>query len=376
MNINFKKIGKILDVSEETVKLRLESWKEKSKKSSQSVNLKLVAALCDVSISTVSNYFNDKKGSISKELASQLDQLVIELGYYPSTAAKKLRSSDKMSIAYIAPISQSPSTEYYIDILKGIKSEADKFGYYIDIYDVGEGREKEFFNKAPFLGLVDGVIVVSSVVTGEDLIPLKNMHLPVFHINPRKEDTDIPFVGSAFSEVGEIANLMEHVLVEQKCKNPVLLSVKLNNYNQREEKYNYFIEALKKNGIDFSEDKNVVFLDTYSYAEGKKAYIEALKKNPKTDAFICLSDIIAVPVLRSLEMDNRNAVVTGYANFEIAELFALTTIDQNIEELGATAFQRLYFAIKYIQHNSEFPQYTKDVISTKFIKRKSYIGKM
>jgi len=371
MKINYEEISRICGVSIDELEKKYKLWEEKGRRGNSTVDLKLISALSGVSVSTVSNYFNKKVGSISAEKSLMLDELVTYLEYIPSNAAKKLRSSNKMSIGFIAPISQSPSTEYYIDILKGIKNEAVKYGYTIEIYDIGEADEKDFFSKLPFMGLVDGLILVSSTVTAEDLAPLQMRNIPVFHINPRIEDEKPPFIGSVFSEVSPLTELFDHIFKEHSYRNPVLLSVDLNNYPQREEKYKLFIDAMKKNGLDFKEEKNVIFLDSYSFSEGVRGYNLACEKNPDVDVFVCLSDTIAVPIMHLSGKQNKKIAVTGYANFEIAEVFDLTTIDQNIESLGTKAFQQLYFAIKYIQLNKDFPVYSSDRVPVKLIKRKS-----
>lgn len=85
-------------------------------------DLKLIAAFSGLSISTVSGHINGKKGAPSRIKAEMLDELLTLLEYRRSSAAHKLRSSSKMSIGFVAPISNSPSTEYSVEILKGVKS--------------------------------------------------------------------------------------------------------------------------------------------------------------------------------------------------------------------------------------------------------------
>jgi DNA-binding LacI/PurR family transcriptional regulator len=373
VKLNYKEISRICGFSIDELEKKYKLWEEKGKRGNGTVDLKLISALSGVSVSSVSNYFNKKKGAISAEKSQMLDELVTYLEYIPSNAAKKLRSSNKMSIGYIAPISQSSSTEYYIEILKGIKNESIKYGYTIEIYDISEEDEKEFFTKLPFIGLVDGLIIVSSTANAEDLAPLHKRNIPVFHINPRIEDKKPPFIGSVFSEVSPVTELFDHLFKDHGYRNPVLLTVNLNNYSQREEKYQLFIAVMEKYGMVFNEEKNVVFLDSYSFSEGVRGYQLACEKNPEIDVFVCLSDTIAVPILHIIGKEKKKIAVTGFANFEIAEVFDLTTIDQNIESLGKKAFQQLYFAIKYIQLNKQFPDFSSDRIPVKFIKRKSCV---
>ncbi len=372
MKLDFDYIASITGITAIELERRFNQWQQRGKNiQKKEVDLKLLALLSGVSAASISNYNNKKKGSLSLQKVEMLDKLIAHLDYIPSNAAKKLRSSVKMSIGYIAPISQSPSTEYYLEILKGIKKEAVKFGYSIDIYDISEEEEKDYYAKLPFMGLIDGLIIVSSVLTAEELLPLRARKIPIYHINPRVEETKHPFVGSIYSETSGFLKLLDLLFQKSTYKNPMLLSIDLNNYSQREEKYNLFKDSLNRYNIPFSEDSNVVFLKSYSYTEGKQAYYEAYKKNPEIDIFICLSDTIAVSVLHEKAKEKKNIAVTGYANFELAEIFDLTTIDQNIQTLGSIAFQQIYYAIQYIQRNGEFPEYGTQQVSTEFIQRGS-----
>ncbi len=372
MKLDFNYIESITGISSFELKRRFEQWQHSgNNRNKEEVDLKLLALLSGVSAASISNYNNKKRGALSRKKTEMLDKLIAHLDYIPSNAAKKLRSSIKMSIGYIAPISQSPSTEYYLEILKGIKKEAIKFGYSIDIYDLSAEEEQEYYSKLPFMGLIDGLIIVSSVLTAEDLLPLKARKIPICHINPRIEETKPPFISSIYSETSEFSKLLQHVFEQYSYKNPMLLSIELNNYSQREEKYHLFKESLNQYNIPFSEEKNVLFLTSYSYTEGKNAYHAAYKKNPEIDIFICLSDTIAVSVLHEKAKEKKNIAVTGYANFELAEIFDLTTIDQNIKTLGSKAFQQIYYAIQYIQRNGEFPEYGTQKVSTEFIQRGS-----
>ena len=159
--------------------------------------------------------------------------------------------------------------------------------------------------------------------------------------------------------------------MDHMYKNPMLISVELRNSAQRLEKYNMFVKAVRDNGIEFDKDRHVIFVSSHSFSESMRAYDIAKERNPDADVFVCLTDTLAVPFIRGLEKDDKKAAVTGYANFEIAQVFDLTTIEQNIQLLGSKAFQHLFFSMKYIQRHTTFPEYSEEMISGEFIKRSS-----
>lgn len=374
MDLDFDKISTIVGIPKSVLIGQYNKWFDKKQEkgmNAEVVDLKLIAALSGLSVPSISNFVNNKKGSISIKKTAILEELTSVIGYVPFNAAKKLRSSNKMSIGFVFSVTTGTSMEYYVEVLRGVKSEANKYGYFVDIYDIEEEKRKDFFSELPFMGLVDGLIIVSSVVNLEQLKPLIGRKIPVVLIHPKIEATKPPVVSGIFSDPTAFSQLLKHLFVDHKYKNPILVSVNLNDSIQRKEKYNLYVKAVKDNGIDFDKDKNVVFISSHSFHEGTRAYGIAKDNNPEADVFVCLTDTLAVPIIRLLEKDNKKAAVTGYANFEIAEVFDLTTIEQNIQNLGIEAFQQLYFSMKYLNKNDEFPEYIKKQVPGSFIKRNS-----
>ena len=374
MELDFHRISKIVGISQNELQNQYNIWSKKRKNKGRDrevVDLRLLAALSGLSVSSVSNFLNNKKGAVSEEKSNALEKLTDLLGYIPSKAAAKLRSSNKMSIGFVFSLTSGTSTEYYVDILRGVKREADKYGYFIDIYDIEENKRKDFFSELPFMGLVDGLIIVNSVVTSELLELLIKRKIPVVLINPLTKEIHPPVISGIYSDTAAFYQLLEHLFKDHKYSNPMLISVELNNSSQWIEKYNMFVKAVRDNGIDFDKNKNTAFVSSHSFSEGMRAYKIAIEKNPDVDVYVCLTDTLAVPIIRGLEKDNKKAAVTGYANFEIAQVFDLTTIEQNIQILGSKAFQHLFFSIQYIQRNNVFPEYSEERIPGKFLKRKS-----
>jgi LacI family transcriptional regulator, sucrose operon repressor len=373
--MNYDKISKIVDVPVSTLREKYEAWekikRQKKRKGDIVVDMKLLAAFSGLSVSSISNFFKNTSGLISQERTEMLELLVEEVGYIPSYAAKKLRSNRKMSIAFISSVTFGSSTEYLINVLKGVRKEAEHFSYFVDLYDIDDNQRDDFFSDLPFLGLIDGLIIVASVTTAQQLEPLVKRNIPVVLINPKIIENQAPITSTIFSDTEPFTELLDHLFGEHQYKNPMYVTVNLEESVQRREKYQRFLDAVEKYSIPFQQEKNCIFVSTHSFKEGDRAYTEALEKNPDADVFICLTDTLAIPILKRLEKDNRKAAVTGYANFEIAEIFDLTTIDQHIFDLGKTAFQHLYYAMQYVNSHAGMPEYREERVSGSFIHRTS-----
>ncbi len=373
MTIDCLQISRIFDVSHTEVESKYSRWLEEKKKKSSliTVDLNLLSDLSGLSTASISNFLNRKVGSLSKEKADKLEKLISLVGYLPSTAAKKLRRAQKMSIAFISPITESPSPGFYTEILKGVKKEARKYNYYVDIYDVSEDEEKDFFINMPFLGMVDAIIIVSSKVSAEPLFPLIKRNIPVVLIHPWRKAENAPITNSIIPDTAVFSQLLDHLFKEQQFRNPVLISLHPKNHTIREMKIKLFKDALVKYSIPFDEEKSLFIIEQHTFSEGERAFKELSSINPEIDVFICLSDVVAASVSMAISKQGRKIAVTGYDNSDIAKLFNLTTINQKMEETGKTAFEKLFYAIQYASVNKELPNFSSTIVSLEFVKRTS-----
>jgi DNA-binding LacI/PurR family transcriptional regulator len=373
MNIDCYQIARIFDVNSAEIELKYKKWLEgKNKKSSIiTADLNLLSDLSGLSTASISNFLNRKAGSLSKEKAEQLEKLSSLVGYLPSTAAKKLRRTQKMSIAFISPITDSPSPGFYTEILKGVKKEASKYNFYVDIYDVSEDEEKDFFANMPFLGMVDAIIIVSSKVSAEPIFPLIRRNIPVVLVHPWRKVENAPVTNSIVPDTAVFSQLLDHLFGEQRFGNPVLISLHPQNHIVRKMKIKLFKDALMKYSIPFDVDKNLFIIEQHTFSEGKRAFKELSSTNPEIDVFICLSDVVAASVSTENSKNGRKTAVTGYDNSDIARLFDLTTIDQKMEETGKIAFEKLFYAIQYTSVNKELPNFSSTIVPLEFVKRTS-----
>ena len=369
--MKYKEISEITGVAQAALRDKYEAWSESTRKKKKNPDLKLIAAFSGLSISSVSGHINNKKGSISPQKAEMLDKLLALLEYRPSNAAQKLRSTNKMSIAFVAPISNSPSTEYSVEILKGVKEEALKYGFFVDIYDIGPDEQADFVSRLPFLGLVDGLIIVSSSISADGFSMLVRENIPVFQINPLKEQRTKPFVGALNSETAPFAELLEHLFGEHQYRNPVLVYIPVESHVQRQTKMDLYEAALEKHGIAFDRTRNFLSVASHTYREGRDAWRRVNVINPDADVIVCLSDILAAAFIQEMQKDTKSIPVTGYGNFEIGTLFEITTIDQHIRALGSQAFEQLFYSIQFIQRQDEFPEYRSITGPAEFVQRKS-----
>lgn len=364
MNIDIQKIANILQIDETLIKARLEKLQEKDKDSTVKIDLKFIATISGLSVTSISNIINKKQGTASKENHKKITALANYLQYVPLTSARLLNSTKKKSIAFVAPITGGTSTDFYIEILKGLREIANLFHYSIAIYDIAFSEEKEFYSKMPFWGMVDGLISVSSTVDSTQLHLLTDKKIPIVHINARNEIFTTPIVHSIKTSYEGFSTIVDYVLTKNQCKKPILITATPENYYQRTELINIFQNKLHANNIPFSTKQNIIITPSYSINDSIKCLTQLFSKTITCDAIFCLSDMVAIAVIAECRKRQLTIPVTGYANLPIASLFNSTTVDEQLHLLGKTAFEKMLIALEYIDVNNTLPKWEQTIVPT------------
>src|SRR5918997_5117824 len=128
----------------------------------ESVNIKKLANILNISISTVSKALRDSH-DISKETKERVIALANELNYQPNPHASSLRKAKSKTIAVIIP---EIANNYFSLVINGIESIAQEKGYHVLIYLTHESYQKEAaLVKHLHNGRVDGLLISLSSTT-------------------------------------------------------------------------------------------------------------------------------------------------------------------------------------------------------------------
>ena len=374
------------DVTE--VETDIQTWIEQRQKRSRPLvpDIRLLAALSNLSVTSVSNHLRKKSGSLSKTKAERLTQLIDMIGYVPSSAAQYLRRQQRHSVGIALPLT-SVSPEFYLQILAGVKHEADILGYQQLIFDVTtESARKEFFQSMPFLGIVDGLIVVGLHIEAERLNILNSQNVPVTAVHTRINHPAIvanilPASESALQDLISKHLIQHHdyrrlALVTLNTANPLKMGDTDKEDWTRMARVNAYVNALAENDIIL--DKNLIFeAPAHTFAAGYQIFeqIQAANENLSTEekiqAVVCTSDTLAAALLTAAQQQNIDMPVTGFDNLPVAELLGITTVAQNPEKVGRSSFRHLYNAFIYQQRRNEYPPFVEEHIDMKVIIRKS-----
>ena len=190
----------------------------------ESVNIKKLAQLLNLSISTVSKALRDSH-DIGKDTKEKVLQLANELNYQPNPHASSLRKHKSKTIAVIIP---EIANNYFALAINGIEFVAREKGYHVLIYLTHEDFANEIaFTRHLNSGRVDGVLI-SVAHNDKDFLhlhDLKKKGLPIIFFDRVCEDFDTVKVTTDDYESGQLAT--SH-LIEQGCKKIAHLAISRN----------------------------------------------------------------------------------------------------------------------------------------------------
>jgi LacI family transcriptional regulator len=155
------------------------------KRKKRSTTIQDVANAAGVSVSTVSRVLNDKD-DIAPETYERVKNIIAEMGYTSSLAARSMRSTRTNVIGLIMSDAGEP---FPLEVMKGVNNAIAELDYDLIIYTCGvmrkdftAEREKKFVSLLSE-SITDGVIVITPSAMHF------NTHAPIVTVDPHFEST-------------------------------------------------------------------------------------------------------------------------------------------------------------------------------------------
>ena len=144
------------------------------------VTIKDIAKQTDVSHSTVSRALHGSP-LIAKNTAERIRQTALELGYFPSAAARSLKTNRSQALGVILSSVEDP---FFSEILQGIEEVAQERGYSLFMAASQRDPEREqAIVRAMSEHRVDGVIICSASFKAEQLGQFLAYGVPIVVVN-------------------------------------------------------------------------------------------------------------------------------------------------------------------------------------------------
>ncbi|MET9634159.1 LacI family DNA-binding transcriptional regulator [Lentzea sp. NPDC006480] len=297
-----------------------------------------VARVAGVSKSTVSRVINDEQ-YVSAKAREAVHAAIAELGYAPNQAARALAGNRANAIALVVsePSGRVLSDPFFAGVLRGVHAELT--GRHMQLL-LMMSQPSDTSDLVAYLssGHVDGALLVS--LHGDDpLVPmLAELGLPVVSGGRPLGTTTVPFVDSDNFTGGLEAARYLISLGRKKIgtvagpKDMAVGADRLSGFRR---------------GLSEAKKTGPVVHGDFTPESGAEAMEQLLRKTPDLDAVFVAADIMALGALQVLHAHGKripdDVAVIGFDDSVFASTASppLTTIRQDVEELGRTMTWRL-----------------------------------
>lgn len=333
-------------------------------------NIKKVAEVAGVSYSTVSRVLNGKE-NVSEEKRRAVEEAVRKTQYQPNILAQSLKKGQSSTLCLLVPSIANP---IFPEIARGVDNVARKNGFQVFLCATNEDEaiEKQSIEEMK-KRWIDGFIVTSHVHDSSHLLDLRAQGYPVVLVSRyTQEDVGkLDIVSSDNYRVGyEAVDYLirighRRIAYAQGRENMLLYQERLRGYRQalKDHKIAWRESYIQRGGDD----------DEKHYDLTKKLMS---RKDPPT-AIFCASDPKAFVVMRALH-DMGFAIpeqisVMGVDDVTFSSMIEppLTTMAQDLFEMGATAARSVIRQIRFKDENGILPVPQQTMIPPSLIVRRS-----
>lgn len=305
---------------------------------SRRVTMADVAREAGVSLMTVSRALNDKEG-ISEATRERIQEVIVRLGYRPSSIARGLVTKRTGTIGLVVPDNSNP---FFSEVARGIEHTAYANSYSVFLCNTEEDPQRE---KAVLHSLaekyVDGLVLCSSRLNEDDLrLCLRDFSAQVL-VNRLLDSTTADIILTHSEEGQRLA--VAHLLKRGHRRIGILAGPE-RSYGSRTRLKGY-ADAFAETKIAYEPDWIQHCSPTVDASQ--RITVELLQRHPELTALACYNDLVAVGALKACSTLGvsvpSDIAIVGFDDIPLASLVtpALTTIHVQRYALGRMAGETL-----------------------------------
>jgi LacI family transcriptional regulator len=301
-----------------------------------------VARAAGVSISTVSRVLNDKD-DVAPETYQKVQDVIEELSYTSSLAARSMRSRRTNVIGLIMPDVEGP---FAIQVMRGINQAITELGYDLIVYTGGDIKKKSSADREQRYvsllnsGITDGVIVVTPAATTFSTAS------PVVVVDPNNVSPDCPAVIAA-NRAGALVAMEYLISLGHRRIGFIGGRPELQSAVQRLQGYK---DGLRQAGIPL--DPELIQAGDYTTGTGMICAQKLLNLPDPPTAIFAANDQSAIGVIKAAQEAGLRVPddlsLVGFDNIPEAVYVnpGLTTVEQSIDKMGYVATEMLVSLIQ------------------------------
>ena len=311
------------------------------------VSMKDLAAACNVSIATVSKALNDQH-DVSAKTKEMVRRKAKELGYFPNSAAKTLKTnrSHNIGVLFVDEAQSGLTHDFFSNVLDSFKRTIELKDYDLTLINCSKthSNSMSYLDRARYRGF-DGVVIACIDFKDPEVIELVDSDIPVVTI-------DYIFNNRIAVISDNVKGMRDLVTYVYQMGHRKIAYISGNDSSVTQARISSFFTTCSQLGIEVPEE----YLRKADYRDTEGTYLRTKEllelKEPPTcilypDDFAGFGGINAIRE-KGLRIPE-DISVAGYDGIRIGRHIEpkLTTIRQNTELIGKLAAENL---IKLIEH--------------------------
>lgn len=326
------------------------------------MNIKEIAALCNVSTTTISRVINNDP-RVTQKTRSHVKSIMQKYNYTPNAFARGLGLNSMRMIGILCTNIDDP---YYAKAISLIEAEIKKHSYNSILKSTGNKLEDKIKHLDLLLkNRVDAIILIGSAFrenTENDHLRTAAKQAPIIIINGLVE---IPGVYCVLCDEKEA--IIENVrLLAKQNKHNIMYVYDVLTYSGLQ-KLSGYRKGLELCGIE--KEISVSIKIGANINEIRNTITDALKLFPETDAIMASEDFLAIGAQKAMAELGKNLPLIGFDNSRYAQCAtpSLTSVDNMLDSICPIAVQLLIDLL----NGKKVPR--KIIMPTELIERETFV---
>ncbi|MDY4545965.1 MAG: LacI family DNA-binding transcriptional regulator [Candidatus Choladocola sp.] len=305
------------------------------------VSLKDISEVCKVSVATVSKALNNQS-DISEKTKARIQKTAKEMGYYPNSAAKALKTNRTWNLGVLfSDEAQSGLThDYFANVLNSFKRTAEQKGYDITFINCCKTRENKmtYLEHAKYRGF-DGVVIACIDFDDPEVVELVNSKIPVVTIDHVFNNT----TAIVSDNIKGMRDLVNSIMEKGHTK---IAYIHGSDSAVTKNRLTSFYKTTQEAGLQISDDyvREAAYRNVEEACE-KTRELLALEEPPT--CILYPDDVAGFGGIKAIKEAGyripQDISIAGYDGIRFGQYLTppLTTLEQDTEQIGMEAANEL-----------------------------------
>lgn len=306
------------------------------------MTIKDIAKECGCGVGTVSRVLNNHP-DVSGETRAKVMSVVDKYGFVLNKNASLLKSQDSRIIEILVKGTTSPLLN---EMLSVVLNRMEGLSYNASVVVLDEYDNEALVANRVYYEHKPQAMIFLGGNPDKYSNDFEKIKIPCVLVSNEASAVSNTILSSVSTDNVAASQYAAEYLIKKGHKKIGVIGGDMESSEITRKRYEGFLNAMKKNGLDFDEKKAYV-VSKYSFDGGLAAARQLVKRNPDLTAIFTMADSMAIGACRAL-MDMGLSVsddisVIGFDGLPFADFYSprITTIRQQVERLAADGLQIL-----------------------------------